>query len=591
MTSDPGTRSRPKPLDVLEALGPVAMQLDRPGLVRALAPLAASLRHPLPAAERLVLAEAVMAFCRRLYGSGRSAEALALGQALLDHAVEARDPVLERRAAGVCGLLAADSVDVVGGLEYHLRALRLAQAEGSATGLAGVWNNIGHALSVTGNYGLAARGFRRALAVVAEEPPPVHVRFTACLNLANAHYHLGDPEAGLRHAEAALREAVPAWAEEAPHAAVLLRRNLVWLLIALGRVEEARPHVEAIAALARSTPATRTQVAAAMATASFEIAQGQADIALTRLEDALARARTVPGSLRDALACIARAEEAAGYPERAMLRLQELSDHVYRDAIDRARGHVELMGLFDAAASGLDPIQEQARARLAPRLRPPGEPEDWKTYQRLGVAAVLRMDGTGWHGIRVGALSKALALARGLPPLQSLEVGLAAELHDIGLASVPEAILAKKGGFTDAERALVERHTEAGAEILRDDGHPRILLARDIARYHHARWDGAGYPERVGGRFIPLPARICAVADAYDSMVCGLDAGPAMTMDEALGELRRGAGNHFDPELVDAFASMIRDETADLGLDTATIAGLESFQELVTSLHDDRGFI
>ncbi len=81
------------------------------------------------------------------------------------------------------------------------------------------------------------------------------------------------------------------------------------------------------------------------------------------------------------------------------------------------------------------------------------------------------------------------------------------------------------------------------------------------------------------------------MADAYDSMVCGLDAGPAMTMDEALGELRRGAGNHFDPELVDAFASMIRDETADLGLDTATIAGLESFQELVTSLHDDRGFI
>ena len=340
-----------------------------------------------------------------------------------------------------------------------------------------------------------------------------------------------------------------------------------------------------------STTATRSLIAAATGRASYEVATGQADIALTRLEDALARARSVPAALRDTLACAVRAEEAAGNAERALLRLQELRDHVYRVAIERARDHVELAGLFEAPGRGVDPQQEQARARLVPRLRAPGEPDEWKAYQRLGVAAVLRMDNTGWHGIRVGALTKALALAHGIAPLQALEIGLAAELHDIGLVTVPEAILAKKGELNDAERSLIERHTDAGAEILRNDDHPRILLAREIARYHHARWDGTGYPERVGGRFIPLPARMCAVADAYDSMVCGLDGRPAMSMNDALEELRREAGRQFDPELVDRFGAMIRDETADLGVDPGSVTGLERFQELVVSLHEDRGFI
>ena len=274
-----------------------------------------------------------------------------------------------------------------------------------------------------------------------------------------------------------------------------------------------------------------------------------------------------------------------------MVRFQELSDHIYRLAIARAHEHVELAGLWDASATRGDHLEEQARARLVSHLRPPEEPEEWKALQRLAVAAVLRIDNTGWHGVRVGELTKALAIASGVPQLQALEIGLAAELHDIGLVSVPEGILSKRGALNDVERALVEKHTEAGAEILRDDRHPRILMARDIAKYHHARWDGAGYPERVGGPFIPLPARMCAVADAYDAMVCGLGHEAPMTMSAALAELRRQSGMQFDPELVDRFDAVIRDETADRGIDPSTMAGLESFQELVLSLQEDRGYI
>jgi len=591
VTPVPGTRTYPLPIDILENLGPGAAQLGRRELAGALAPLVEGLREPLPEPDRGMAAEAVMAFCRRLYGGGRSGDALPLGAALLGQAIAAGDPVLERCAAGVCGLLASDTMDIVSAVDYQLRALKLAQREANPVGLAGVWNNIGLAFTVAGNYDLSTRCFRRAIATVAAEPGPVHVRYTAASNLANGLFHLGELEEGLHFGELALQAAQPGYATKDPHGAILLRRNIIWLLVASERVAEAKVHADELAALARLTTATRSLIAAATGRASYEVATGQADIALTRLEDALARARSVPAALRDTLACAVRAEESAGNAERALLRLQELRDHVYRVAIERARDHVELAGLFEAPARGVDPQQEQARARLVPRLRPPGEPDEWKAYQRLGVAAVLRMDSTGWHGIRVGALTKALAFAHGIAPLQALEIGLAAELHDIGLVTVPEAILAKKGELNDAERSLVERHTDAGAEILRNDDHPRILLAREIARYHHARWDGAGYPERVGGRFIPLPARMCAVADAYDSMVCGLDGRPAMSMNDALEELRREAGRQFDPELVDRFGAMIRDETADLGVDPGSVTGLESFQELVVSLHEDRGFI
>jgi putative two-component system response regulator len=271
--------------------------------------------------------------------------------------------------------------------------------------------------------------------------------------------------------------------------------------------------------------------------------------------------------------------------------MTELSDHVYREAIERARSHIELAGLYTTVPSSAERLHEQARARLISKRSPAGPPDGWEALQRLAVSAVMRTDNTGWHGKRVGALSKALAMASGLDPLQSLEIGLAAELHDIGMVSVPEELAAKKGALSEREQAIVMRHVDAGAEILRDDRHPRIFLAREIVRYHHARWDGCGYPDRVGGKFIPLAARICAVADAYDELVSGLGSRVVRTMDEALAELRREAGSRFDPELVARFEDMVRTESEDLGVDLASTSGMEGFQELVNALQEDRGFV
>jgi putative two-component system response regulator len=576
-------------LEPLRQAEPRLATLPRAELAHLLAPLIERLHARLPDGEAAGVPDAALAFCRRLYANARSGEALPLARAVLAQAALAGDGALERRAATACGLLSADTADLVGAIEHHVQALRLAGDDRIEA--SGVWNNIGLAMGIAGNYEMAAKCYQRSINLLEGHAGAVYARYAACMNLAHCHFQLGECMDGLSIASRALEEETAGFRERDLMAVLRLRRNLVRLLVREGRVADAEPYVAEASALAQQINTPRALIASATARAVFELANGQSDVALTRLEAALGGARQVPAALRDTLAFVIGAEEAAGHSERALLRLGELSNHVYRSAVERARAHVELASIEGRSRTVLDHENEQARARLISKLAPPAQPDGWNALERLAVTAVMRMDKTGFHGKRVGALSKALAMASGIDALQSLEIGLAAEIHDIGMLSVPEEILAKKGPLSEGERAAVQRHIDAGADILRDDRHPRIFLAREIARYHHARWDGMGYPERVGGKFIPIAARICAVADAYDEMIFGLGGRPRLAMDQALAELHRNAGSQFDPELVTCFDGMIRTESEDLGMDLASDAGMESFQELVNALQEDRGYV
>lgn len=556
-----------------------------------ISPLMQRLRAPLPPSELHDVAASALALCRALYQNARSADALPLARAVLAQCTEAHELLLIRRAATACGLLAADTADLVGAIEYHVQVLRLASAGGESVEMSRAWNNIGSVTGISGNYDMAARCFQRALALVATFEDPLQSRYAACVNLADCFYQAGNLDQGIKYGEQALLELTPEFRKLDPYGALLVRRNLVRLLVASGRVADAEVHVREAAALAERMGSPRASIAGETTRATYELALGRVDIALTRIDHALSRAREVPAALHDTLGCAIRAEEAAGNAARALIRLEELSNHVYRTGVERARQYVELASLADAAGSVRELKQEQVRARLTLQLAPPAQPESWKALQRLAASAVMRMDETGWHGMRVGALTKALALFSGTDPLQALEIGLAAELHDIGMMSVPVGILTKRGPLNEAEKTIVKRHPEAGAEMLSDNRHARVFLAREIARFHHAHWDGKGYPERVGGTFIPLGARMCAIADAYDMMVCGYGARKVRTMGEALDELRAEAGRQFDPDLVAAFEEMIRSESEGRGVDLSSSPGMEDFQELVLSLKEDRGFV
>ncbi len=140
----------------------------------------------------------------------------------------------------------------------------------------------------------------------------------------------------------------------------------------------------------------------------------------------------------------------------------------------------------------------------------------------------------------------------------------AAPLHDIGKISIPDAILCKPGKLTSEEYETMKTHSEVGAhvisDILNDIGQSRYLeLAKEMAYYHHEKWNGSGYPCGLSGEEIPLCARIMAVADVYDALRSRRCYKDGMSKEQALEIIKEGSGNHFDPDIVNIFVENIEE--------------------------------
>ena len=142
----------------------------------------------------------------------------------------------------------------------------------------------------------------------------------------------------------------------------------------------------------------------------------------------------------------------------------------------------------------------------------------------------------------------AVARALDLAPADLAELRLAAPLHDIGKIRVPGSILSKPGPLSRGERILIDHHPVWGAELLARV--PGVEVVANIVRFHHERWDGTGYPDGLAGERIPLASRIIAACDAYHAMTSDRPYRRAMSVEQALGELRANAGSQFDPTVV-----------------------------------------
>jgi HD-GYP domain-containing protein (c-di-GMP phosphodiesterase class II) len=124
-------------------------------------------------------------------------------------------------------------------------------------------------------------------------------------------------------------------------------------------------------------------------------------------------------------------------------------------------------------------------------------------------------------------------------------------LHDIGKIGIPDAILLKPGPLTPEEWAIMRTHPEIGKRLI--ERIPFLRGAVPIVYSHHEKWDGSGYPRALQGEEIPLGARIFAVVDAFDAMTFDRPYSKAVPFEAAKAEIRRCAGSHFDPAVVDAF--------------------------------------
>ena len=161
---------------------------------------------------------------------------------------------------------------------------------------------------------------------------------------------------------------------------------------------------------------------------------------------------------------------------------------------------------------------------------------------------------TNGHSFRVAAYAKGLAEKLGLPREEAERIYLAGLIHDVGKIGISEAILTKPGKLTDEEFAIIKSHSAIGGDILH--GIKEFPVFQQVAKSHHERYDGSGYPNRLGGQDIPIPARIVAVCDSFDAMTSDRSYRKALSDDIALSELRNGVGTQFDPEVVQAFLSL-----------------------------------
>jgi putative two-component system response regulator len=263
------------------------------------------------------------------------------------------------------------------------------------------------------------------------------------------------------------------------------------------------------------------------------------------------------------------------------------------EVLARVRTHLHLNQLraqMESHARDLEQrVAEEVQSVTATQLA---------TIYAMAKLAEVRDDDTGKHIERVQTFAKMLA-----GQLKSMGLHLSrlsaefidtlyqtASLHDIGKVGIPDAILLKPGKLTAEEFTIMKTHSAFGANTLnavlaRHPGNRFLRMGVDVARSHHEKWDGSGYPDGLAGAAIPLSGRITALADFYDALRSKRCYHEPFTHENTRRMIREGRGTHFDPDVVDAFMALeaeferVRDEMGEIGEKTSIsiTCGIKNF--------------
>jgi GAF domain-containing protein len=175
------------------------------------------------------------------------------------------------------------------------------------------------------------------------------------------------------------------------------------------------------------------------------------------------------------------------------------------------------------------------------------------TIYRLSVAAEYKDQDTASHIRRMSLYSRIVAAGLGMTEREVELMLYSSPMHDVGKLGVPDAILLKPGPLDPDQRKVMENHTIYGAKILEGSSSEVLEWSRIIALSHHEKWNGSGYPNKLKGHDIPLTGRIVALADVFDALTSHRPYKRAWTIEEAVDQIRKDAGTHFDPAVVECF--------------------------------------
>jgi len=240
--------------------------------------------------------------------------------------------------------------------------------------------------------------------------------------------------------------------------------------------------------------------------------------------------------------------------------VSEAALEILRADILRTVAYVVAIILFTAIA--IYPIIARLLGRMS-RLTMNLLDANLETMQVLGGAIAKRDSDTDAHNYRVAVYSVMLAEKISLPRRQIQSLIKGSLLHDVGKLGIRDNILLKPGKLDDAEFTVMKTHVEHGLDITARAGW--LDDARDVVGGHHEKFDGAGYPSGIAGHKIPINARIFAIADVFDALTSRRPYKEPLSFDATMEILEQGRGNHFDPDLLDAFATIAADLYAGYG--------------------------
>jgi diguanylate cyclase (GGDEF)-like protein len=329
---------------------------------------------------------------------------------------------------------------------------------------------------------------------------------------------------------------------------------------------EAVSHHQQAYELAQSIEYAEGQLNAVLNLGRVNVDHGDPAQAAEQLHEALSLAVKLdrPKSRRDAHQHLSRLYKQQGQPALALEHFEAFhAEERELLSTERDKTTRTLMMQFDVERAQTqtraereqrehaEVLQAQAEAQVHQRTAEL-EQTQMEVVSRLAMAAEFRDDATGEHTRRVGIASALIAESLGLSRHFIDTLRVAARLHDVGKIGIPDAVLLKAGKLSVPEFEEMKRHTLIGARLLSGGQSEVLNMARQIALTHHERWDGNGYPNGLTGPEIPLVGRIVALADVFDALMHRRPYKSAWEKAEALAELARQRGRHFDPELVGA---------------------------------------
>ncbi len=511
---------------------------------------------------------------RYFYLAGRPEIGIRVSVATKSFAIETAQISPTISAALLIGVCCADMGDLPKAMEAYAEGLNLALSSGDVSQEAKLWQNTGSALIYAGLFREAMACFQKVFALGASNPSAQPHVPMAYMNTALCSLNLDEVSHGLKAIQTALSILPDPKDAHSIQNRVLAENYYTRLLIEISDFDGAMTHARTAREYANKSKSPRSDIQASVAEGLAEAFSGNLDVGVSRLTATLERAKTLNLASREVLVALVKALEYAGRHDEALKYLQEMLAAQRKTAEANVLHHVHqhLVQLHSADAnSPLEDIRQVMRrmetrvevveGRVAKVEVIKQRQELFKArveaMERLAVAAELRDDSTGEHSYRVGRMACLLAKEAGCDDETIFMIDIAARLHDVGKIGIPDGILLKPRGFNPAERAVMEMHAEIGADVLAKSEIPHIKMAEDIARFHHERWDGKGYPMKIGGREIPLAARITSLADVFDALTHKRPYKEAWTVEATLSEMLASRGTHFDPELTDLFLGMV----------------------------------